>query len=114
MTQIFGQTFWKICIKSRISFHKLTKVLSEQRDSLASATAAQQHGNAEKEVLIQHLQSLNSANEKLKTENGYWLPTDAPGLGIEVNETAAAKHPFQQEVIHALNIRAHDNAILDW
>lgn len=50
----------------------------------------------------------------LKTENGYWLPAAAPGLGIEVNETAAAKHPFQQEVIHALNIRAHDNAILDW
>lgn len=50
----------------------------------------------------------------LKTEQGYWLPTDAPGLGIEVNEAAAAKHPFQQEVIHALTIRAHDNAILDW
>jgi len=50
----------------------------------------------------------------LKTENGYWLPTNAPGLGIEVNEAAAAKYPFQQEVIHALNIRAHDNAILDW
>ncbi|MEZ4861275.1 MAG: galactonate dehydratase [Caldilineaceae bacterium] len=50
----------------------------------------------------------------LTTEGGYWLPTRAPGLGIEVNETAAAKHPFKQEVIHALNIRAHDNAILDW
>lgn len=50
----------------------------------------------------------------LRTENGYWLPTDAPGLGIEVNEEAAKKHPFQQEVIHALTIRAHDNAILDW
>ncbi len=50
----------------------------------------------------------------LKTENGCWLPTSAPGLGIEVNETAAAKHPFKQEVIHALTIRAHDNAILDW
>jgi galactonate dehydratase len=50
----------------------------------------------------------------LKTENGYWLPTDAPGLGIEVNEEAARKYPFQQEVVHALSIRAHDNAILDW
>jgi galactonate dehydratase len=50
----------------------------------------------------------------LKTENGCWLPTNAPGLGIEVNEAAAAKHPFKQEVIHALTIRAHDNAILDW
>jgi galactonate dehydratase len=50
----------------------------------------------------------------LRTEGGYWLPTDAPGLGIEVDEEAAKKHPFQQEVIHALTVRAHDNAILDW
>lgn len=50
----------------------------------------------------------------LKTENGYWLPTDEPGLGIEVDEAAAARHPFKQEVIHALSVRAHDNAILDW
>lgn len=50
----------------------------------------------------------------LKTESGYWLPTDAPGLGIEVDEAAAAKHPFAQEIIHATTVRAHDGAILDW
>ncbi len=50
----------------------------------------------------------------LKTENGYWLPTEAPGLGIEVDETQAAKHPFKQEIIHANTIRAPDGAILDW
>jgi galactonate dehydratase len=50
----------------------------------------------------------------LKTEDGYWLVSDAPGLGIEVNEAAAAKHPFKQEVIHATTVRAHDGAILDW
>jgi galactonate dehydratase len=50
----------------------------------------------------------------LKTENGYWLPTEAPGLGIEVDEAAAARHPFQQEIIHSTTIRAQDNAILDW
>lgn len=50
----------------------------------------------------------------LRTEKGHWLPTDAPGLGIEVNEAAAAKHPFQQEVMHSLTVRAHDNGILDW
>ena len=50
----------------------------------------------------------------LKTENGYWLPCDRPGLGVEVNEEAAAKHPFQQEIIHATTVRARDNAILDW
>jgi galactonate dehydratase len=50
----------------------------------------------------------------LKTEDGYWLVSDAPGLGIEVDEAAAAKHPFKQEVIHATTVRAHDGAILDW
>jgi galactonate dehydratase len=50
----------------------------------------------------------------LRTENGYWLPTDAPGLGIEVDEGRAKEHPFQQEVMHPLTIGAADNAILDW
>lgn len=50
----------------------------------------------------------------LKTENGYWLPTDAPGLGIEVNEVNAKKYPFKQEVLHSLSAVAHDGAVLDW
>jgi len=50
----------------------------------------------------------------LKTENGYWLPTDAPGLGIEVNEANAKKYPFKQEVLHSLTAVAHDGAVLDW
>jgi galactonate dehydratase len=50
----------------------------------------------------------------LRTEGGYWLPSEAPGLGVEVDETAAACHPFQQEVLHALTARAPDGAILDW
>ena len=41
------------------------------------------------------------------------LPTE-PGLGIEVNETAAQRYPFKQEIIHANTIRAYDGAILDW
>jgi galactonate dehydratase len=50
----------------------------------------------------------------LTSENGHWLPNNSPGLGIEVNEVAAARHPFQQEVIHPLTVRAHDGAVLDW
>jgi galactonate dehydratase len=50
----------------------------------------------------------------LRSEGGYWLPVDAPGLGVEVNEAAAAKHPFRQEIIHAMTVRAADGAILDW
>jgi galactonate dehydratase len=33
---------------------------------------------------------------------------------IEVDEERAKDHPFQQEVMHSLSIRAPDNAILDW
>jgi galactonate dehydratase len=51
---------------------------------------------------------------ELTTEAGYWLKLDAPGLGIDVNEEAARKHPFKQEVIHSNTVRAHDGAILDW
>ena len=50
----------------------------------------------------------------LKRKNGYWLPSSIPGLGIEVNEKEAAKHPFKQEIIHSTTIKAHDGAILDW
>jgi len=50
----------------------------------------------------------------LTTQNGYWLPTEAPGLGIEVNEREAARHPFQPEAMPQLAIRAADGAILDW
>ena len=51
---------------------------------------------------------------QLQTENGYWLKSEAPGLGVEVDEEAARRHPFAQEVLHATTIRAHDNAVLDW
>ena len=50
----------------------------------------------------------------LETRDGYWLKSESPGLGVEVNEREAAKHPFQQEVMHSITIRAADGAILDW
>lgn len=50
----------------------------------------------------------------LVTQDGYWQMTTAPGLGIEVDEDAAKKHPFEQEVLHPTRVRAHDGAILDW
>jgi galactonate dehydratase len=50
----------------------------------------------------------------LESRQGYWNPIDTPGLGIDVNEAAAAKHPFAQEVLHSNYVRAYDGAILDW
>jgi galactonate dehydratase len=51
---------------------------------------------------------------EMRRENGYWLKTDAPGLGIEINESEASKHPFKQECMASLTARATDGAILDW
>jgi galactonate dehydratase len=50
----------------------------------------------------------------LKSEKGYWLTPSAPGLGIDVNETEAAKHPFKQEVFYLGGARAQDGSILDF
>lgn len=53
-------------------------------------------------------------DHSLETEDGYWLPVDEPGLGIEVDEDAAAEHPFEPGEMHSTNIRADDGSILDW
>jgi len=50
----------------------------------------------------------------LRSKDGYWLPSDVPGLGVEVDENAARLHPFEQEVIQSLAARAADGAVLDW
>ncbi len=50
----------------------------------------------------------------LTRKDGYWLPTDAPGLGIEVDEEAARRHPFEQEIMQGATAFAHDGAVLDW
>jgi galactonate dehydratase len=52
--------------------------------------------------------------QNFRTEAGYWLMPEEPGLGIEVDETAAARHPYQAEVRHSAAARAPDGAILDW
>ena len=52
--------------------------------------------------------------QNLRTEAGYWLPPGEPGLGIEVDEAAAARHPYEPEVQTAAVARAADGAVLDW
>lgn len=58
--------------------------------------------------------ALGRGEKRSETEAGYWIPCDKPRLGIEVDETAASKHPFEQEIIHGTTSRAHDGAILYW
>lgn len=50
----------------------------------------------------------------LVSKNGYWQMPETPGLGVEVNEEQAARHPFQQEIILTTTARAPDGAILDF
>ena len=50
---------------------------------------------------------------QLKTEAGYWQPCDAPGLGVTVNEKAAAEHPYVPEPLQSA-VYAPDGAVLDW
>lgn len=43
-----------------------------------------------------------------------WLVPEAPGLGVEVNEAEAARHPFAPEVLHAVHAVLPDGTIVDW
>ena len=43
-----------------------------------------------------------------------WQIPHAPGLGVEINEAEAAKHPFKPEVMHTLGAVLGDGTIVDW
>ena len=46
--------------------------------------------------------------------DGTWQIPRAPGLGIEINEAVAARHPFRQESLQAKNAVMPDGTIVDW
>jgi len=48
-----------------------------------------------------------------KRERGHWLPLEEPGLGVEINEEEARKHPFQQEVLEQM-IFHPDGSVAEW
>lgn len=50
----------------------------------------------------------------IERKPGRWDVPEKPGLGIEVDEKVIAKHPFQQEVLHARNAVMPDGTIVDW
>ena len=50
----------------------------------------------------------------LKLTNGSWEVPESPGLGIEIDEKAAAKYPFAPEVIPALESVLADGRIANW
>jgi galactonate dehydratase len=50
----------------------------------------------------------------IERQAGRWGVPARPGLGIEVNEAAIARHPFAQEPMSATDAVGPDGTILDW
>lgn len=46
--------------------------------------------------------------------DGCWAVPESSGLGVEINEKEAARHPFEQEPIHPQNARLADGTVVDW
>ncbi|MBD3183092.1 galactonate dehydratase [Candidatus Poribacteria bacterium] len=49
---------------------------------------------------------------QMKWEDGYLLPPDAPGLGVEFNEEEAKKHPYQK--VTPPRLHRLDGALTNW
>lgn len=83
------------------------------------STAASTHiGFATPNYLIQEMVRADVpwrgevVDEQVPLEAGQCKAPTRPGLGIEINEEAAARHPFQPEVTMAYNHR--DGSVADW
>jgi L-alanine-DL-glutamate epimerase-like enolase superfamily enzyme len=50
----------------------------------------------------------------IRLHDGHWQMPDRPGLGVEVDEQVAAKHPFDQGVLHATHALLADGTAVDW
>ncbi len=50
----------------------------------------------------------------MKRTGSFWEVPEAPGLGVEIDEAEAAKHPFEPEVMHARGAVPPDGTIVDW
>ena len=83
------------------------------------STAASTHvGFATPNYLIQEMVRADVpwrndvVDESIPLEAGQTNAPTRPGLGIEINEAEAAKHPWQQEVLMAYHHR--DGSVADW
>lgn len=50
----------------------------------------------------------------IRMVDGFWQIPNAPGLGIVVDETECAKHPYAREVLHTQNAVMPDGTVVDW
>ncbi len=63
--------------------------------------------------LVPWFEDICSSNS-VKLTNGSWEIPETPGLGIEIDEVEAAKHPFQQEEILAMDAFLPDGTVANW
>jgi galactonate dehydratase len=56
---------------------------------------------------------LDIVKTNLRSQSGYWLLLEEPGLGVEINETEAPKHPFQEEVFEQ-SVYHEDGSVAEW
>jgi galactonate dehydratase len=54
------------------------------------------------------------ARTPIRMVDGAWQIPEGPGLGVEVDEAVAAKHPFKQEIFHTSHAILPDGTIADW
>jgi galactonate dehydratase len=47
-------------------------------------------------------------------EGSHWRVPETPGLGVEINEAEAAKHPFKQELFETEHATLPDGTVVDW
>jgi galactonate dehydratase len=50
----------------------------------------------------------------IRMVDGCWQLPQAPGLGVEVDERVAAKHPFKQEPFTSRDAVLPDGTVVDW
>jgi galactonate dehydratase len=50
----------------------------------------------------------------LALEDNCWSVPEGPGLGIEIDEKAAARYPFKQEEIPAMTAVLWDGRVANW
>ena len=46
--------------------------------------------------------------------DGHWQIPEAPGLGVEIDEAVAARHPFKQETLATSEAVLPDGTVVDW
>jgi galactonate dehydratase len=54
------------------------------------------------------------AETPIRLVDGAWQIPEGPGLGVEVDEAVAAKHPFKQEIFHTDHAVLDDGTVVDW